>query len=366
MKPTGKNLSARSLPFEWGNEKMNYSISSSRRDFLGGAALALGAATTMARTWGEASPKGAPIHAYEYWAHRGDIRLYLYRKLVGPTAPGNSQRPILFLAHGSSVSSRPTFDLSVPGHGEYSVMDVFARYGYDVWTMDFEGYGHSSPSHGNSNIADGVADLQAATPVIWKETGQDSFFLYGESSGALRAASFAMDEPTRVGKLVLSAFTWTGKGSPTLEKRAKDDPYYRSHNTRVRDRKMILSIFTRDKPGTSDPAVGEAMANEELKFGDTAPTGTYLDMTTKLPLVDPEKLPMPVQILHGQFDGIATVQDLSNFFDRLPAPDRQLVIMPGAAHLLALGRNRAQFWHVMHGFLDMPSRQDLNAAAEKK
>ncbi|HVB99255.1 MAG TPA: hypothetical protein VNJ12_08000, partial [Candidatus Dormibacteraeota bacterium] len=94
--------------------------------------------------------------------------------------------------------------------------------------------------------------------------------------------------------------------------------------------------------------------------------GTYLDMVTKLPLVDPEKLPMPVQILHGQYDGIATVQDLANFFVRLPSPDRQLLIMPGAAHLLDMGRNRAQFWHVMHSFLDMPPRRDLAPATEQK
>lgn len=344
---------------------MHDAQSTSRRSFLGGATLALTAATAGA-AWGlpDAQQEQEPVHANEYWAHRGDIRLYLYRKHTGPASSGRSNRPILFLTHGSSVSSRPTFDLTVPGHGEYSVMDVFARYGYDVWTMDFEGYGHSSPSHGDSNIADGVADLRAAAPTIWKETGQDAFFLYGESSGALRAACFAMAEPARVRRLVLSAFTWTGKGSTTLEKRAKDDPYFRTHKTRVRDRNMIQSIFTRDKPGTSDPAVGAAMADAELKFGDTAPTGTYLDMTTKLPLVDPEKLPMPVQILHGEYDGIATVQDLSNFFDRLPAPDRQLVIMPGAAHLLSMGRNRAQFWHVMHSFLDMPARHDHAGATE--
>lgn len=345
---------------------MNISPLSSRRDFLGGVGVALGAAATKA--WGEpdAQQKEEKIHAYEYWAHRGDIRLYMYRKLVGPATPGNSKRPILFLTHGSSISSRPTYDLTVPGHGEYSLMDVFARYGYDVWTMDFEGYGHSSPSHGNSNVADGVADLQAATPVVWKETGQDSFFLYGESSGALRAGAFAISEPARVRKLVLTAFTWTGKGSATLEKRAKDDAYYRANNTRIRDRKMIESIFTRDKPGTSDPAVGEAMADEEMKFGDKTPTGTYLDMTTKLPLVDPEKLTMPVQLIHGQYDGIATVEDLANFFVRLPVPDRQFVILPGAAHLPSMGLNRAQFWHVIHAFLDMPPRQDIAAAAETK
>jgi alpha-beta hydrolase superfamily lysophospholipase len=328
----------------------------SRRNFLAGTALALGGRVAHAVTYPPQEPQ--QIHSYEYWAQRGDIRLYLYRKCAGAAAQGNSERPILFLAHGSSVSAVPTFDLSVPGHGDYSLMDQFAQFGYDVWTMDFEGYGHSSPSHGNSNIADGVEDLKAASAVVVKETGQNSFHLYGESGGALRAGAFAMVEPTRIRRLVLAAFTWTGKGSPTLEKRAADDAYYRTHNTRPRDRNMIRSIFTRDKPGTSDPAVGEAMADAELKFGNTAPTGTYLDMTTKLPLVDPGKLTMPVQILRGQYDGIASEEDVLDFFRHLAVPDRQFVILPGAAHLPSLGLNRAQFWHVMHEFLNMPPRLD--------
>jgi alpha-beta hydrolase superfamily lysophospholipase len=306
----------------------------------------------------EATPA---IHAYEYGAHRGDISLYIYRKRAGPAEKGRSQKPILFLAHGSSVSSRPAFDLSVPGHGEYSLMDKFAEYGFDVWTMDFEGYGRSSPSHGNSDVADGVEDLKAASAVVWRETGQQSFHLYGESGGALRAGAFAMSEPARIRRLALAAFTWTGQGSPTLKKRAQLDDYYRTHRTRPRDRSMIRSIFTRDKPGTSDPAVAEAMADAELPFGTTAPTGTYLDMTTKLPLVEPARLTMPVQILRGQYDGIATEDDVLHFFRKLATPERQFIILPGAAHLLALGLNRAQFWHVLRAFLDMPPRMDTSS-----
>jgi len=31
----------------------------------------------------------------------------------------------------------------------------------------------------------------------------------------------------------------------------------------------------------------------ELKFGDQVPTGTYLDMTANLPVVDPKKVAAP-------------------------------------------------------------------------
>jgi alpha-beta hydrolase superfamily lysophospholipase len=115
---------------------------------------------------------------------------------------------------------------------------------------------------------------------------------------------------------------------------------------------MIRSIFTRDKPGTADPAVGEALANAELPLGDSVPTGTYLDMSANLPVVDPLKVHAPVLLVRGEYDGIATEQDLINFFTKLPNRDRQLVVLPGMAHSVVLGLNRDQLWHVMKGFLE--------------
>ena len=111
---------------------------------------------------------------------------------------------MLFLVHGSSISGLATFDLTVPGAGEYSMMNVFARAGFDVWTMDHEGYGRSSRASGNSDIKSGVADLVAATGLVAHETGQAKCHFLGKSSGALRAGAFAMVHPERVDRLVLA------------------------------------------------------------------------------------------------------------------------------------------------------------------
>ena len=226
-------------------------------------------------------PRADELWSAEYVARKGDVSLALYRKRIGPPQAG--ERPVLFLVHGSSVSAKPSFDLTVPGRGEYSLMNVFAGYGFDVWTMDHEGYGKSARTAGNSDVASGVEDLKAASEVVVRETGQPRAHFYGGSSGALRAAGFAMARPERVDRLILEAFTWTGKGSYTLGKRAEQVDYYRTHNRRPRGRDMIRSIFTRDKPGTSDPAVAEALADAELPFGDTIPTGTYLSATRSRP-----------------------------------------------------------------------------------
>jgi alpha-beta hydrolase superfamily lysophospholipase len=331
-----------------------------RRTVITGAGLILGAATLPRRAVATANAQpaaqpDAPLWTGEYWAKKGDVSLYLYRKRVGAPASGEPSKPVLFLVHGSSISSRPTFDLTVPGRGEYSLMNVFARHGFDVWTMDHENYGRSSRTSGNSDVASGVEDLKAATEVVRRETGRERLHFCGESSGALRAGAFAMVAPERVDRLVLLAFTYKGEGSPTLAKRAEQLAYYRSHNTRLRDRAMIRSIFTRDKPGTSEPEVAEALADAELVFGDQAPTGTYLDMTANLPVVDSTRVRAPVLLARGEYDGIATVDDIFAFYDQLPNGDRQLVILPGLAHSLVLGTNRQLFWHAMHAFLTMPA-----------
>ncbi|WP_342712972.1 alpha/beta fold hydrolase [Bradyrhizobium sp. B124] len=315
------------------------------------AAGVLGAAPAQAAA---AVPAEGEIWSNEYWAKKGDIPLWMFRKRVTAPKPGEPARPVVFFVHGSSVTSR-VFDLTVPGKGEYSLLNVFARYGFDCWTMDHENYGKSGRTSDNADIASGVEDLKAAVEVIARETGERRYHFIGESSGALRAGAFAMAAPERIDRLVFAAFTYKGEGSPTLAKRAEQLAYYRSHNMRKRDRDMIRSIATRDRPGTSDPAVMEVLADVEMQFGDQIPTGTYLDMTANLPVVHPEKVLAPVLLVRGEYDGIAAVPDLEEFFNKLPNGDRQFIILPGTAHSVALATNRELFWHVTRAFLTMPT-----------
>jgi pimeloyl-ACP methyl ester carboxylesterase len=307
---------------------------------------------------GQAAPP-APLWSSEYWARKREVSLYLYRKRLSAPQPGERPRPVLFLVHGSSNSSRTSFDLTVPARGEYSLMNVFARVGYDVWTMDHENYGRSSRTEGNSDIASGVEDLKAGVDLVVRETGVEKLNFCGVSSGALRAGGFAMARPERVARLVLAAFTFTGAGSPTLARRGERLAEYRASNRRVRDRAMIRSIFSRDGHGGGyDPAVAEAIANEELAFGNDVPTGTYLDMVANLPVVDPKNVLAPVLLVRGEHDGIAALDDLYDFYKQLPNGDRQFVILPGIAHSLTFANNRHLFWHVMREFLTVPPRVD--------
>lgn len=292
--------------------------------------------------------------AKEYWTKKGDIDLYIYRKYQGSP----QGKPILFLVHGSSLSSRPGYDIQVPDRGsDYSFMDQAAAAGFDVWTMDHEGYGRSSRSNRNSDVAMAVEDIDAAMKIIARETERSVVHIYGQSGGALRAAMFAQMRPKNVDRAVLDAFVWTGEGSPTLAKRREKLDQWRSSPTRPIDSSFMHSIFTRDKPGTSEMIVADAVAAEELKLGNTMPTGTYLDMCAHLPVIDPLKLQCPVQIIRGEHDGIATIQDLLAFFERLPNPDKQFTVLPGSAHIAQFGLKASRFYAVLFGFLKLQDAQ---------
>jgi len=299
------------------------------------------------------------ICSHEYWVRKGDVDLYLFRKRrQAPRARSGEPLPVLFLVHGSSFCGRSGFDMQVAGHDDYSLMDAFADRGFDVWTMDHEGYGRSTRTDGNSDIANGVDDLEAGAAVVERETGLSRFAFYGQSSGALRAAAFAAAFPERATHLVLDAFVWTGEGAPTLIKRREKLDEWRSQNYRKVDVAFFHSIFNRDKPGLSEAFVPDALAEAELQHGDAVPTGTYLDMCAHLPVVNPGDIRCPVLIIRGEYDGIATEADLLNFFQALPNKDKQFAILPGQAHVAPLGVNRHRFWHVMESFLTMPARVD--------
>jgi pimeloyl-ACP methyl ester carboxylesterase len=303
-----------------------------------------------------AIPATDDIWSCEYWANKGSVKLNLWRKRVGAPQPGEKPRPVLFMVHGSSNSTRSSYDLSVPGKGEYSFMNVMAGHGFDVWTMDHDGYGRSGSSGNNSDIDSGVEDLKAGIPVVTKETGVQKMHFYGTSSGAIRAGAYANAHPERVDRLILCAFTYKGTGSPEIARRAARADELRANPRRKRDAAMIRSIFTRDgHPGAVDPAVPEAIITAEAPFGDTIPTGTYLDMAVNLPKVDPKKVLCPVLMLRGIWDGNSTDQDLLDFYVQLPNGDRQFVILPETAHSPGYGKNRHLLWYAVNNFLNAPA-----------
>ena len=288
----------------------------------------------------------------EHWTKKGDVKLFLWnRKPAAGTRPAGT----LFFVHGSSMASQPTFDLHVPGRADSSVMQYFSKRGFDTWTMDNEGYGRSDKNRPiNNDISNGADDLAAGTEYVMKQAGVEKMHMYGISSGALKAGLFAQRHPERIARLALDAFVWTGEGSPTLAERKKKLPQFLAMNRRPIDRAFVHSIFNRDHPGTADDATIEAFADAILALDDSMPTGTYVDMCSKLPLLDPTRITAATIVMRGEYDGIAGFDDLIEFFKKLPNADKQFAVMAGISHASFQQKNYRVVYHILHSFFTQP------------
>ena len=306
--------------------------------------------------------KPEDVSSVDHWANKGgDVKLYLREKFVGSPA---GKSAILFV-HGSSMSSTPTFDLTVSGRPESSLMDWFARRGFVCWCVDMEGYGRSTKTRDNfCDIANGAEDLEAATDYIANICGTTSFLTYGISSGALRAALFAQQHPGRVARLALDALVWTGKDSPTLDQRRKKLSEFSARKRRAINYESICSVFERDHPGCADKQVIKAFADAVLALDDSIPNGTYIDMCSNLPVCDPTKISAPTVILRGQFDGIAALDDLIEFYKLLPNPDKQFVMIPGIAHASLHEKNYLTVYAALYAFFTQPLPVFVDAGQE--
>ena len=229
----------------------------------------------------------------EHWTRKGDVKLFLWNK---KPAAGKKKVGTIFFVHGSSMASQPTFDLFVPGRADSSVMDWFAARGFDTWTMDNEGYGRSTKDRPqNNDISNGADDLAAGTAYVMKAAGVKKMHMYGISSGALKAGLFAERHPDRIDRLALDAFVWTGEGSPTLAERKK-----------------------------------------------------------KLPLLDPTKIQAATIVMRGEWDGIASFEDLIEFYKKLPNTDKQFAMMKGISHASFQQKNYYVVYHILHSFFTQP------------
>lgn len=277
-------------------------------------------------------------------------QLFLWQK---PRTGAPARGTILFV-HGSSMASTPGFDLQAPGY--VSAMDFFAGEGFDCWCCDHRGYGRSykGPEF-LATIADGADDLAAASAYIMGTSGSGPLHLYGISSGALRAALFAERHPERVKRLALDAFVWTGKDSPTLAQRRQKLKEWKASTRRPINRAFLDSIHRRDNVYTVNPALVEPYVQAVLALDDSIPNGTYIDMCENLPVNDPAKIIVPTIIMRGQYDGIAALPDILEFFARLPNADKEFAVMPDIAHGSFTQMNYMRPYHILLSFFTRPA-----------
>lgn len=284
------------------------------------------------------------VASREHWVDRDGFRLYVWEKFVGSP----EGKPVVVLAHGSGTAGRESFDLQMPG--DYSLMDLLARAGYDVFAPDVHGFGRSARPEGHVTTDAAAADLAAVVAAVRACRGRQKIGMVAWSWGTQYAGLFVMAHPDAVSRYV--SYAQMHVGSADLARgRARLD-FYRSHAWTVVPREGWKARFRSGTPDdVTDPAVMERFADAAAAVETRTSTGPQLDMVTRLPLVDPARIAVPTLMIHGEYDDVADAGGLLPFFAALPNPEKRYVIVPRAGHLMHLQAGRTVFARAVIDFL---------------
>ena len=279
-----------------------------------------------------------PVQGTQHWVVQEGLRLFVWEKCQG----GPRDKPVLVLAHGSATAGRESFDLKVPGHPEYSLMDFLARRGFDVFAPDMRGFGSSTKPEGHITTEQAADDLNAVVDFICKLRGVAQVHLLAWSWGTQYSGQFVMAQPQKVKRY--AAYAQMHAQSPDLlARRERLATFQRAPYIRISEPGWKLRFNSMTPEAVNDPVVMDAFAKAAALVETKSPTGPQVDLLTRQPLIDATKITVPVMLIHGQYDDVADLPGLLPFFTALPNPDKQYTLVPEGGHMLHLQKGHARF-----------------------
>jgi pimeloyl-ACP methyl ester carboxylesterase len=256
-----------------------------------------------------------------------------------------SPRGVVLLVHGRTWSSRPDFDLQVPGL-QRSVMSSLSAQGFAAYAVDLRGYGETprdasgwgTPRRSASDVINVAAWIARQHPDLPRPV------LIGWSRGAAIAMLAAQLAPSHVSALVMFGFAYDPDAA-FADTDVPDRPA-RAKNTAESAASDFIS------PAVTPPAVVRAFVTQALRAD---PVEVDLRGDTEFDALNPAAVKVPTLVLFGERDPGIAQADAGKFFARLAAPDKQLVVLPGADHVAQLEDTHAAWISAVVDFLTRPS-----------
>ena len=296
------------------------------------------------------------------------LKLFLRHLAPADGSPSREGRVVLIL-HGGTLPSGASSAFKFDGH---SWMDDLSEAGFDVWALDYLGYGGSDRYPEMSAPADANPPLGRA-PQVSRQVASAVEFICGRqkvarlsiiahSWGTLVAGVFATEEPARLDRLVLYGPVTLRHESPSPEGKL---PAY-SYVT-VEDQWKRFSGWT---PAGESPVLerrhfdllGAAyLASDPTSVKRTPPSvqvpgGPDADAADawggKLPY-DPAKIKSPTLIIRGEWETITRDEDARWLYKALSsAPIKRDVVINRATHVMHLEKSRSQVYREVQLFLE--------------
>lgn len=294
---------------------------------------------------------GGEMQSFEHFVANDGMRLRVWEKLVGL----ERGKDIIILAHGSGTAGQESFDLQVPGRpsgGEapFSLMDALAQAGFDVFAPDVRGFGRSTHPERGVTTEDARDDLAVVIDYVRKERGVSRVNVVAWSWGTQYAGLAVAAHPEKIARYV--SYAQMHEQSPDVVKRRERlDEFRRAPYIEIPEGGWRKRFTSMTPPEVSEPAMVDRFASAAFSAEKKTATGPQVDMTTRLPLLDPAKITVPTLMIHGQYDDVADTAGLLPFFAALPSPVKSYVIVPDAGHMAHLQRGRGVLQRAIITFL---------------
>lgn len=282
----------------------------------------------------------API-AHEITVDGHPIRIW---EKSPPAQPRALPEPRVLLVHGRTWSTRPDFDLQVPGE-ERSLMDGLVERGIAGFGVDLRGYGETprddsgwlTPERAAGDVAGVLEWLVGRTPEAPRP------WLFGWSYGAMVAQLVAQQRPDLISGLIL--FGYPVRPGIDREPENSDGPPPREPTTAQAARADFIL-----PDAISEQAI-EAFVAAALAADPVRADWRRLDQWRAL---DGAAVRVPTLLLEAQHDPLALDDVHAELFARLDTGDKAWVVIPGGDHAAFMERPRGYFLDLMDTFIRRP------------
>lgn len=267
--------------------------------------------------------------------------------------------PVLYV-HGatfpSALSVTYRFDI---GTERGSWRDALHAAGYDVWALDFPGYGGSDrwpAMAGPAAAAPPAGDVEAATGQVVlvlarvAATAGRRASIIAHSWGSIPAAGAAAQRPDLLHRLVLFGPIAPRQGGPAPPRM----PAWREVSVAQQHARFVADVPDGEPP-VLDP--GEFAAWGERYLDSDPASRSRTPPTVRVPagpahdiarawggewLYDPARILAPVAVLRGEWDSLTTAADAAVLLAAMTAaPERRDVRLARGTHLMHLESGRA-------------------------
>jgi len=276
-------------------------------------------------------------------------------------------RAVLFI-HGASFPSSLASGFKIDG---VSWIDNLTMAGYDVYALDFLGYGKSdrydymSKNYGkNNNIgtaSDVVQDIDIVLNFIRNNAKINKISIIGHSWGATVSALYATLHSEKIDKLVLFAPFIQRKGQTEWDK-PKELYEDLTPNERIA---QFVSKIPKDKVMTLERDVIKKWGKEWLESDPTSklriphsvrfPSAWQVDLFNcwnGKSLFSPTKIENSTLLIRGEWDTTFSFSDAENLFKQLiNVPNKRYVVIDKSTHVMHLEKNRFKLFNEVKLFL---------------